>query len=82
MNNLVVKAEEFSPAVVGIAEEMADIFDKHSLAGGKAISGEGNARLASIFSNVPLAMRGSVFARFLTELDLRGMEYDLKAFQS
>jgi hypothetical protein len=61
------------------AFEMAQVYDNNRNEKG-SLTDEGFIHLNHLFGLVPMELRGPTFLAFLSELDERGLEYDMSEF--
>lgn len=63
------------------AWEMAQVYDNNRNKEG-SLTDEGFIQLNHLFGIVPMELRGPTFLAFLSELDDRGLEYDMSEFMT
>jgi len=80
--------EDTHYAILGMARELADLFEEHSIRdlGSEGelvlISDEGIVIMGDTFEKIEPNFRANVFEHLLCELEERGIEFDISQFKA
>ena len=76
--------EDTHYAILGMARELADLFEEHSIrdVSPVLISDEGLEAMGDTFEKIEPNFRANVFEHLLCELEERGIEFDIDQFKA
>ena len=72
------REDHFEHAIMAAAWELADLLEEHSHEG--LCSEAGLETIADTFGEIMPEVRAEVFERFILELEIRDIEYDMNQF--